>query len=347
MTGNTADGYQALFSNTLGLYNSASGYQALYSNIGDSSGHGWANTASGYQVLYSNTMGFGNIASGYQALYSNSTGGSNIAAGYQSLYNNTSGSANIATGDSAMYQNTTGAGNTAVGWQALFSNSTGSYNTAIGYEAWTGGGNGLNLTNATAIGAHAFVTESNALVLGASANVGIGTSAPSNIFTIGQGAGHAIADGWDTYSSRRWKTNIHRLHGALNKVEQLRGVSYDLKETGKHEVGVIAEEVGAVVPEIVSWEKNGKDAQGVDYSRLTALLIEATKEQQILIRKQAEQIRAQQRQIRAERTRSDTQQTEIARLTSQVKGIQLSLKTNSGTDAGVRMASVRAPAVVR
>jgi polyhydroxyalkanoate synthesis regulator phasin len=112
-------------------------------------------------------------------------------------------------------------------------------------------------------------------------------------------------------------------------------------------VGVIAEEVGEVVPEIVSWEKNGKDAQGVDYSRLTALLIEATKEQQALIQKQSEQIRRQQRQIRAERTRGDAQQAEIARLTSQVKAIQASLKTNSGTDAAMRTAAVQVPAVVR
>jgi hypothetical protein len=92
----------------------------------------------------------------------------------------------------------------------------GSRNTALGYQAGVGSG---GLTNATAIGANAFVSESNALVLGSGANVGIATSAPSNTFTIGQGAGHAIADGWDTYSSRRWKTNIQTLHGALAKVE--------------------------------------------------------------------------------------------------------------------------------
>jgi hypothetical protein len=62
--------------------------------------------------------------------------------------------------------------------------------------------------------------------------------------------------------------------------EVLQGVSYDLKDSGKHEIGVIAEEVGAVVPEVVSYEENGKDARGVDYSRLTALLIEAVKQQQ-------------------------------------------------------------------
>ena len=176
---------------------------------------------------------------------------------------------------------------------------------------------------------------------GASAvNVGIGTATPSNVFTIAQGAGHAISDGWDTYSSRRWKTNIHTLQDALGRVEQLRGVSYDLKTNGKHEVGVIAEEVGAVVPEVVTWETNGKDAQSVDYSRLTALLIEATKEQQMLIRKQEEQIQAQQRQMSA-------QLTQIRRLTSQVDTIQASLKINRGMDAEVRAAVVRGPAVVR
>jgi hypothetical protein len=43
-------------------------------------------------------------------------------------------------------------------------------------------------------------------------------------------------------------------------------------------VGVIAEEVSEVVPEIVTYEDNGKDARSVDYTRLTALLIEATKD---------------------------------------------------------------------
>jgi hypothetical protein len=59
-----------------------------------------------------------------------------------------------------------------------------------------------------------------------------------------------------------------------------------LRANGKHEVGVIAEEVGAVVPEVVTWDRNGTDAQSVDYSRLTALLIEPTKEQQKLIEQQ-------------------------------------------------------------
>jgi hypothetical protein len=114
-----------------------------------------------------------------------------------------------------------------------------------------------------------------------------------------QGGGSALADGWATYSSRRWKTNIQPLQNALGKVEQLRGVSYDLKGSGKHEIGVIAEEVGAVVPEVVAYEDNGKDARGVDYSRLTALLIEATKQQQKEIKQQQNLLRAQSAAMRS------------------------------------------------
>jgi hypothetical protein len=209
-----------------------------------------------------------------------------VAVGYQALQYVTTGQANTGVG-----YNT---GNTADG-----SNISGNNNTLLGTGTVLGAG---TLTNATALGANAEVDASNSLVLGsingvngqtATVKVGIGTTTPSNVFTIASGAGKAIADGWSTYSSRRWKTNIQTLQGALAKVEQLRGVSYDLRANGKHEVGVIAEEVGAVVPEIVTWEDNGKDARGVDYERLTALLIEATKEQQRQFEQQWAELRSQ------------------------------------------------------
>jgi hypothetical protein len=115
-------------------------------------------------------------------------------------------------------------------------------------------------------------------------NVGIGTATPANILTVVQSsATDPIADAWTTYSSRRWKTNIQTLQGALDKVERLRGVSYDAKADGQHNIGLIAEEVGEVVPEVVAYEANGKDAKSVDYARLTAVLIEAVKEQQAQI----------------------------------------------------------------
>ena len=105
----------------------------------------------------------------------------------------------------------------------------------------------------------------------------------SRILTVGQGKGRPIADGWDSYSSRRWKTNIVPIEDALSKIISMRGVTYDWKENGRHDLGLIAEEVGAVLPEVVKYEDNGVDAQSVDYSRLSAVLIEAVKEQQTAI----------------------------------------------------------------
>ena len=64
----------------------------------------------------------------------------------------------------------------------------------------------------------------------------------------------------------------------LQKLSQLSGVYFDWDEEdgGHHDVGFIAEEVGLVLPEIVVYEQNGIDAVGLDYSKLTPLLVEAT-----------------------------------------------------------------------
>ncbi|MGA7078903.1 MAG: tail fiber domain-containing protein [Terriglobales bacterium] len=333
----SAFGAGALYSNTTGAQNAASGTYALNANT-----TGSGNTATGFNALVANTTGASNTASGSYAMYANTTGNFNSALGNVALYSNTTGIYNSAVGNNALTYNTTGNYNSAFGSHTLLnvttgsgntglaqyagytmdnSNITGSNNSALGYATAFGTG---SLSNATAIGAYAVVSSNNALVLGCVAgvnicttttSVGIGTSTPTNLLTLGQGQGPAIADSWATYSSRRWKTNIQTLHGALAKVEQLRGVSYDLQANGKHEVGVIAEEVGAVVPELVTWDKNGKDAQSVDYSRLTALLIEATKEQQALIEQQQEQ---------------------IAQLISQVKTIQASLTPSGRNHSEVR-----------
>ena len=131
-----------------------------------------------------------------------------------------------------------------------------------------------------------------ALVLAAN-GVGIGEPAPSNILTVQQNsATDPIADAWTTYSSRRWKTNIQPISGALEKVRRLRGVTYDWKADGKHDIGLIAEEVGDVIPEVVAYEENGADAKSVDYARLVAVLIEAVKEQQKQIDRQQTTIAA-------------------------------------------------------
>ncbi len=133
------------------------------------------------------------------------------------------------------------------------------------------------------------------VILSSDGKLSLGTSSTTNILTIQQSSPtDPIADAWTTYSSRRWKTNIQPLQGSLEKVMRLQGVSYDEIEGGKHNIGVIAEEVGAVVPEVVAYEENGVDAKSVDYARLTALLIEAVKEQQ----KTIEQLKSEIEQLK-------------------------------------------------
>ncbi|MCA9441190.1 MAG: tail fiber domain-containing protein [Candidatus Omnitrophica bacterium] len=80
-------------------------------------------------------------------------------------------------------------------------------------------------------------------------------------------------------SSIRWKRNVEKIEEPLEKVSRLRGVTFDwdADHGGKHDVGMIAEEVGVVLPEVVAYEENGIDAIGIDYGRMTALLVEAVK----------------------------------------------------------------------
>ena len=87
---------------------------------------------------------------------------------------------------------------------------------------------------------------------------------------------------YGTSSSIRWKENIQPIDEVLNKVLQLRGVSFNWTEErgGGHDIGMIAEEVGKVFPEVVQYEADGKNAEGMDYGKLTTVLVEAVKEQQ-------------------------------------------------------------------
>ncbi|MGO9645452.1 MAG: tail fiber domain-containing protein [Candidatus Bathyarchaeia archaeon] len=93
-----------------------------------------------------------------------------------------------------------------------------------------------------------------------------------------------------TPSSRRWKMNIKPIEDALSRVLKLRGVTFGWKGSGRRDVGLIAEEVGKVVPEVVIYEDNGVDAKGLDYAHLVGLVIEAVKEQQRMIEKQHKEI---------------------------------------------------------
>ena len=108
------------------------------------------------------------------------------------------------------------------------------------------------------------------------------TSYIQNIFTI-LSSGDVTARGNVTaYSDVRAKENITTIDSALDKVMGLRGVYYTRKDTpGPRQVGVIAQEVEKILPEVVMTDSEGK--KSVAYGNIVALLIEAMKEQQSTI----------------------------------------------------------------
>ena len=85
-------------------------------------------------------------------------------------------------------------------------------------------------------------------------------------------------------SQREMKTNIEPIENILPAVLQMQGVSFDWKKdkNEKNHYGFIAEDVEKILPNLVSHDEEGK-AQGIQYSKMTAVLLEAIKEQQIQI----------------------------------------------------------------
>jgi hypothetical protein len=106
---NTAEGTQALLSNTTGVQNTALGFQALSHNT-----DGTDNTATGFRALV-NSSGDFNVATGWQALFANTVGDSNTAVGLNALLKNVSGDRNIGLGAAAGSNLTTGDDNIDIG----------------------------------------------------------------------------------------------------------------------------------------------------------------------------------------------------------------------------------------
>ena len=192
-----------------------------------------------------------------------------------------------------VYGTTTGSGAlSAVG--VLGETNTGEY-AVKGVNSWAAGGAGVYGKGNKGVVGESDIADGDGIVGSAWASTGDGCGVRGfSASADGAGVlGYGVAGGYDFYaegpgtnygsaSSGRWKENIKNIDGALSKVMSLRGVyfDWDLEHGGQHDMGMIAEEVGQIVPEIVDYENNGIDASGMDYSKLTPLLVEAVKQQQ-------------------------------------------------------------------
>jgi hypothetical protein len=125
-------------------------------------------------------------------------------------------------------------------------------------------------------------TSSNAIYITSGSNILMGTTTDNGERLYVSGA--IRATGTITANSDiTLKKNLLRIENALEKVEQINGYTYEFKEDdSKRHAGVIAQEIQTVLPEIVN--KGNDGILGVEYGNISALLIEAIKEQNIKIK---------------------------------------------------------------
>jgi hypothetical protein len=229
-------------------YNVAVGENALAVNQAST------NTAVGYSALEANTTGFNNTVLGYQAGYSNTTG-------YESVYIGTQ------AGDSV----TSGVHNVSVGFQAGENTTTGSGNVCVGKAA--------KPSSATTSDEHVFGTNST------------GKGADTGFFRGNNGVYQSNnTTTWTTTSDQRLKKNIVDNNIGLeviNKI-QVRNFEYRLpneitevlqnqviQKTGV-QLGVIAQELQAVLPECVTEQSTG--VLSVDTDNLVWYMVNAIKD---------------------------------------------------------------------
>ncbi len=311
--GNTAMGFEALYSTTTQSNNTAIGFGSLYSCMGhyntavgshslNNNTTGGSNTAIGTSSMGLNETGFRNSALGSYALNSNRTGHENTAVGYSALnynsgsnntavgglanYKNIAGTHNTTTGHKAMYENVSGHFNSAFGVQSLIGNETGSFNSSFGAYS---GPTSINLTNTTALGYNATPTASNQVRIGNTSVTSIGGKVS-----------------WSTFSDGRFKKEVKDDVSGLEFINQLRPVSYALDENAidkflripdslqlsntasrkiaVRQTGFIAQEVEAVIKKTgyvfhgIEAPQNEGDHYAIRYAEFVVPLVKAVQE---------------------------------------------------------------------
>jgi hypothetical protein len=281
---NTAVGWFSLFSNATGGFNTATGAGALLFNDGDpTTGEASENTAFGAAALLFNTTGSNNTATGAASLLNNIDGDFNTAIGVDALRDNTGGDFNSAFGWIALASNATGGSNTAIGNTALFDNVSGSSNTATGGGALQNNISGSNNTALGVLAGTAVTTANNVICIGASVS-GEDVSNScfiGNIFGATSSGGTAVfisSNGrlGTTTSSRRFKDEIKPMDQASEALFALKPVTFRYKKEidpqGTSQLGLVAEEVEKVNPDLIVRDKEGK-AYSVRYDQVNAMLL--------------------------------------------------------------------------
>jgi Chaperone of endosialidase len=172
-----------------------------------------------------------------------------------------------------------------MGNQALYSNTTGSFNIGIGYEAGyylTTGSSNIEIGNRGVAADNGIIRIGQPGVQTQTYIAGIATAQITGAAVYVAANGHLGV----LASSERYKTAIAPIGSSTEKLDQLRPVSFHLKNdpNGAVQYGLIAEEVDKVYPELVIRDETGK-IQGVRYDELAPILLREMQQQATEIRR--------------------------------------------------------------
>jgi hypothetical protein len=338
---NTFIGSSAGFANAGGDNNTYVGSRA-----GAASAEGGNNTFVGYIAGANTTTGSANAFFGKEAGFFNVTGGLNAFFGNRAGVTNTGGNDNSFFGGEAGGASTVGNGNAFFGARAGNDNRTGSNNVFIGADSGNPD-LATQVSNSVAIGTNAVVTTSNTIVLGTTAQVtqipgqlevdgravqsfsggfkgllannvvvrqlvsGPVLPSPSPVcFRVvnvtGSDGGYGLTTCTTSASSLRDQTDLEPFSRGLEVVSRLRPTMFTGKASGEREIGLVAEEVAEVEP-LFTYTNEKDEVEGVKYPNLSAVFVNAIKEQQA-------QLAAQDAELRELRARLRRQEEQLAAL---------------------------------
>jgi hypothetical protein len=280
-------------------FNTSAGTDALQNNQVTVSGGGQDNNAFGNYALSSNTIGSDNTAFGYASMEENVSGGQNTAIGSVALVGLQTGSNNTAIGSNALPYVVAGNNNIGIGASAGFLQRNFGDNDI--YIANAGGDeNGTIRLGTTGMQTRAFIAGIYGVATG-------GTGAAVVVDSNGQLG--------TVSSSRRYKEDIQTMGEASDRLLQLRPVTFHYKKADAQgnkpqQFGLIAEEVAAVMPELVVTNQDGQP-ETVAYHLLPALLLNELQKEHRLNLEQTAQLGVQGERILAQQRQIDEQKSQL------------------------------------
>jgi len=186
-------------------------------------------------------------------------------------------------GTSVLSGSTLGSGVTASSLTSVGTIATGTWQGSVIATTYGGTGNSSGYASGGAASAATATvvddTATNATYYPMLAQGTSGNTAPkvsSTKLTFNPSTGQLTATDLNSSSDKRLKKNIKTVTSALDTVGALRGVSFDWKEGNGKAIGLIAQEVQEVLPEIVSADDNGYLV--IRYNNVVGVLVEAIKE---------------------------------------------------------------------